>query len=167
MSKIKGLFLLYPILLLAFMLDASTTFSSVLAQSVTRLTFYTGSDLNPAWDPRGVTIAYVRSKTTTGSVFDAYRVLSSGQGGEQALLTGLNSDFGVAVGLNWFGTTGFLGVEEAISGFEVLKFNTALAPFDRTTANGADSANELLLSINGGGGGGLFKISRDGNVALT
>jgi hypothetical protein len=99
-------------------------------------------------------------------VYEAYVVSSSAQGGEQPLLTGLNADFGVAVGLSWIGSTGFLAVEEAISGFEVLKFNTTLAPFNRTVANGADAASELLLSINGGGGGGLTKISRDGSTAL-
>jgi hypothetical protein len=137
------------------------------AQSVIRLTFNQAADLSPAWDPRGGTIAYLRPKTTGGSVFDAYRVLSSGQGGEIPILTGLNTDFGTAVALSWIGSTGFLGVEEAISGFEVLKFDTSQAPFDRTTANGSDAANQLLLSINGGGGGGLTKFSRDGLSALV
>lgn len=132
------------------------------AQSVTRLTYYQGTDAIAAWDPRGVRIAYCRSKAIGGSVFDAYKVESSGQSGEQPLLTGLNTDFGTAVGLSWIGTTGFLAVEEAISGFEILKFDTSLAPFDRTVTNGADTANAVLLSIDGGGGGGLTKISRDG-----
>lgn len=136
-------------------------------QSIIRLTFNQGADISPAWDPRGGTIAYLRPKTVGGSVFDAYRVLSSGQGGETPLLTGLNTDFGTAVGLSWIGRTGFLGVEEAISGFEVLKFDTAQAPFDRTVANGSDAANQLLLSINGGGGSGLTKFSRDGLTALV
>lgn len=137
------------------------------AQTPIRLTFNQATDTSPAWDPRGGTIAYLRPKTTGGSVFDAYRVLSSGQGGEVPLLTGLNTDFGTAVGISWIGTTGFLGIEEAISGFEVLRFDTAQAPFNRTTANGSDAANQLLLSINGGGGGGLTKFSRDGLTALV
>ncbi len=144
--------------LAAFVAIANSSF----AQTVTRLTYYQGADVIPAWDPRGVRIAYCRSKAIGGSVFDAYKVESSGQAGEQALLTGQNADFGTAVGLSWIGTTGFLAVEEAISGFEILKFDTSLAPFNRTVSNGADTANSLLLSIDGGGGGGLTKISRDG-----
>lgn len=137
------------------------------AQEITRLTFSTSADIAPAWDPRGVRIAFIRNRTVGGSVYEAYKVESSGQGGEQPLLTGLNTDFGVAVNVSWIGKTGFLAVEEAISGFEVLSFNTALAPYDRTITNGADSANGLLLSIDGGGGGGITKISRDGTVALV
>lgn len=137
------------------------------SQAITRLTFNTGPDINPAWDPRGATIAYVRPKVAQGSVFDAYAVSSSAQGGEQVLLSGANADFGVAVACSWIGSTGFLAVEEAISGFEALRFNTAFAPFTRAAANGSDTANDLLLSINGGGGGGILKISRDGNVALV
>lgn len=136
------------------------------AQTVTRLTSSIGPDITPAWDPRGGTIAYLRPKVSNGSVYEAYMTSSSGQGGELPLLTGLNSPFGVAVALSWIGSTGLLAVDEAISGFELLKFNTALAPFDRTVANGSDSANELLLSINGGGGAGLTRISRDGLTAL-
>lgn len=131
-----------------------------------RMTFNQTTDFAPTWDPRGGTIAYVRLKDGTTSIFDAYKVDSSNQGGEQPLLTGLTTDFGVAVGLSWIGKSGFLAVEEAISGFEVLNFNTLLAPFNRTIANGADQANALLLSIDGGGGGSLTKISRDGSTAL-
>lgn len=136
------------------------------AQTVTRLTSNPGADVYPVWDPRGVTIAYIRSKTVGGGVYDLYKVESSAQAGESLLLNGLNQDFGVATRISWIGSTGFMAIEEAISGFEVLKFNTALAPFNRTIANGADAANSLLLNIDGGGGGGLTKISRDGLVAL-
>ena len=87
-------------------------------------------------------------------------------GSETALLTGLNTDFGVSVNLSWIGTTGFLADEEAISGFEFLKFNTAVAPFNRTQTNGPDTNNSVLLNVPGGGGFGLIKISRDGTTAL-
>lgn len=136
------------------------------AQSITRLTFFQGNDVTPAWDPRGTNIAYLRAKGIGIDIYDAYKVESSSQANETPLLIGASTDFGVATTTSWIGSTGFLAVEEAISGFEVLKFNTALAPFERTVANGSDSANTLLLSINGGGGGGLTKISRDGLVAL-
>ena len=139
---------------------------SAQAQSVTRLTFFEGHDITPAWDPRGVNIAYLRAKAVGQNFFDAYKVESSGQADEQPLLTGLSTDFGVATTTSWIGTSGFLAVEEAISGFEVLKFNTALAPFNRTVTNGSDAGTTVLLSIDGGGGGGLTKISRNGLVAL-
>ena len=125
-----------------------------------------GTDAYPVWDPRSVNIAYIRSKAMGGSVYDLYKVESGGQAGENVLMNGLDQDFGVATRLSWIGSTGFLALEEAISGFEVLKFNTALAPFNRTITNGADAANSILLNIDGGGGGGLTKISRDGLVAL-
>ena len=40
---------------------------SSIAQSVVRLTMNTGMDLAPAWDPRGGTIAYMRSVADSGS----------------------------------------------------------------------------------------------------
>ena len=141
-----NLFILIILISISFLPNTSC------GQAVTRLTLNAGTDYGPAWDPRGETIVYIRSKTQSGSVYDAYKVLSSGQGGEQAFLTGLNTDFGVATGLSWIGSSGNLSVEEAISGFEVLNFNTAFAPFNRIQTNGSDSANTLLLSINGGGG---------------
>jgi hypothetical protein len=162
-SKITGIGVIFIVLVVL----GDVLVPNAYAQTPIRLTANTGNDFSPAWDPRGQTIAYVRQKGINSSVFDAYRVLSSGQGGEQPLLTGLNTDFGVAVGVSWIGSTGFLAVEEAISGFEVLRFDTALAPFGRTAANGSDTANSLLLSINGGGGGGLTRISRDGLSALV
>lgn len=137
-----------------------------LAQSVTRLTFNQGTDFSASWDPRGVNIAYLRAQDNTQNIFDAYKVESSAQAGEQPLLTGISSPFGVATTTSWIGSTGFLVVEEAISGFEVLKFDTRLAPFNRTVTNGSDAGTTVLLSINGGGGGGISKISRDGLVAL-
>lgn len=148
------------------LLLAATLSSSVLAQSITRLTFNQGNDFIPAWDPRGTQIVYLRPKTPQGSVIDAYRVDVKSPGNESVFLNGLNQDFGVAVALSWIGSTGLLAVEEAISGFEVLRFDTSFAPFNRTVQNGADVANTILLSINAGGGQSLTKVSRDGSTAL-
>lgn len=159
-TKTNLLALIYTVTLTIF------TIQAVLAQTVTRLTPYQGDDITPTWDPRGVNIVYIREKVIGQAIFDAYKVESSGQADEQPLLTGLSTPFGVATTTSWIGNTGFLAFEEAISGFEVLKFDVSQAPFDRTIANGSDAANTLLLSINGGGGGGMSKISRDGLVAL-
>ena len=156
-------YLIFIALLISFCIQQPVA----LAQTVTRLTFYTGTDLYPVWNPANSTIAYIRSKTVGGSVFDVYKVLSSGTGGEQAFLTGLSSGNGVAVGLSWIGSSGLLGVEETVSGFEELAFNTNFSGFNRTQTNGADSANSILLSVDGGGGSSLLRFSRDGNVALT
>lgn len=136
------------------------------AQSVTRLTSNTAEDTYPAWDPASETIAYLRSKSTSGQPRDLYKVQADGTG-EGPMATGLNSGLGLAASPSWYGTSGSIGIYEQVNFHEYLLFNSALAPFSRTATDGADSAFSVLASIPGGTAGGVIRFSRDGSTVLV
>lgn len=141
------------------------SFGICTAQDPTRLTAHPGQDVNPAWDPASNIIVYMRSKNVTGVPFDVYQVKADGTGEGVAAL-GPNLGFGLANSLSWVGTTRFLALEERVTFHEYLFFDFSKAPFTRTVSDGNDLAFTNRLSINGGGGGGLIRISRNGSTAL-
>lgn len=132
-----------------------------------RLTSNVGEDTGPSWDPRGNTIAYMRSKGVSSVPFDIWQVQADAPGQESVLATGPSGGFGLASSLSWVGNTGRLALEERVVLFEYMFFDTTFAPFTRTVSDGSDAAFTRALLIDGGGGGGIVAISRDGLTALT
>lgn len=148
-------------------LCAYANIASANAQNILRVTLHDGMDIAPAWDPRGGSIAYMRSAASSGSgvPFELYQVLPDTPG-ETVLATGPKSGFGLANSPSWIGSTGTIGLEERVVFHEYLSFDASAAPFTRTVNDGDDAAFTRLMRVPGGGGGGYFKASRDGSTAL-
>jgi len=130
-----------------------------------RLTFDQGNEYVPIWDPRGDLIAFSTDRNP-GDWRDIGGVDADGSS-ERLLASGPQSPFGIAPGdFSWIGDTGIMSTGETVSLHEYLTFDVSKAPFTRTAFNGADAAFGVALQVNGGGGGGLFRVSRDGSTAL-
>lgn len=118
-----------------------------------QLTSSPGDELDPAWDPRGGTIAYMTTKP--GAVDRPYDIgaIDPDGTGKRVLATGPNLDIGIAGELSWVGETGLLMTNERISFHAYMTFDTAKAPFDRRSPDGDDDAFVSSLAIPGGMGG--------------
>ena len=60
-----------------------------------QLTTNSGDDFGPTWDPRGETIAYMKSKAGKGAPFDIGAVAQDGSS-ERVLAVGPDRDIGIA-----------------------------------------------------------------------
>lgn len=130
-----------------------------------RLTTDPGTDVDPAWDPRGTTIAYMTSKPDAlERPFDIGSVSRNGAD-ITTMATGPNSGIGIAGELAWVGTTGKLMTNERVGIHSYMTFDTAQAPFTRTT-NVDDDAFTRNLIIPGGQGGDGLAVSRNGETVM-
>ena len=130
-----------------------------------RLTFDQGNEYVPVWDPRGEIIAFSTDRNP-GDWRDIGGVNADGSN-ERLLASGPQSPFGIATGdFSWIGESGFMTTGETVSFHEYLSFDVSKAPFTRTAINGADAAFSVLLGVDGGGGGGLFRVSRDESTVV-
>ena len=157
-----------PQFVLLLTLAAGTVAHSLHAQTdPVRLTENTGQDIFPAWDPRGGTIAYLRSAAASGSgvPFNLYQVAPDTPG-ESVMATGPTLGFGLANSPTWVGSSGRLMLEERAVFHEYLSFDSSQSPFTRIVHDGSDAAFTKELGVPGGGGGGYVKASRDGTTAL-
>ena len=136
----------------------------------TQLTSSTANETQCAWDPAGNTLAYVTNVRGISSVNDIGAVQADGSN-EGLMLIGRATPFGVGNSPSWVGSTGMMMVEERVFFHEYLAFNTAghvppAAAFNRTTQDGNDAACTRKLVIDGGGGGLMCRVSRDGSTVL-
>ncbi|MBQ11602.1 MAG: hypothetical protein CMJ45_08635 [Planctomyces sp.] len=131
-----------------------------------QITTSPGDELDPAWDPRGGTIAYMTTKPgATARPHDIAAVNPDGTN-QRVLATGPNRDIGLSGELFWVGETGLLMTNERISGHSYMTFDTAKAPFNRTASNGDDAAFTRSLVIPGGMGGDGLSVSRNGKTVM-
>ena len=131
----------------------------------TRITFDPNQELFPSWHPNDNRIAFATDRTPGD--FNDLGLVNANATGERLLATGPQQGFGlVPFTLNWVGNTDLLAITEAVVFHEYLTYDTTQSPFQRTARDGNDQAFERKLLIDGGGGGELFEISRDGSTAL-
>lgn len=132
---------------------------------IRRITLNQGDDQDPAWDPRGRVIAYMKTKNGSERPYDIGGV-NPDSTNERVLATGPNQDIGIGGELAWVGSTGRLATNERITFHEYMTFNYNNAPFTRTAKDGDDDAFTRLLQIPGGMGGDGITVSRDGNTVM-
>jgi len=130
-----------------------------------QLTTSSADDIDPVWDPRDGTIAFMRSKAGKGAPYDIGGVAPDGSG-ERVMAFGLAQDIGIAGEFSWVGTSGWLATNERIVFHEYMVFDTAFSPFNRETKDDGDEAFTRVLKIPGGMGGDGFSVSRDGSPAM-
>lgn len=131
-----------------------------------RLTTDPGADQDPAWDPRGTTIAFMTSKP--GALDRPYDIGGINQNGAEltTMAVGPNSGIGIAGELAWVGDTGRLMTNKRMSIHSYMTFDTSKAPFNRTVTSGDDEAFTKSLVIPGGQGGDGLAVSRDGSTVM-
>ena len=83
--------------------------------------------------------------------------------GEAFLATGVIVP-GNSSAISWLGASNTLLVAEVNNLHELFAFNTALAPFTRTIADGSDAAFTRKLFVPGGSNSSAFVSSRNGLV---
>ena len=130
-----------------------------------RLTSSPEDCLDPAWDPRGGAIAYVKSSSGTSRPYNIASVSPDGTN-DRVLATGPNRDIGVAGEIAWIAEMGRLVTNERVEFYEYMVFDSSKAPFTRTVLNGSDDAFTPILGIPGGRGGGGISVSGNGSSAL-
>ncbi|MBC8279766.1 MAG: PD40 domain-containing protein, partial [Chloroflexi bacterium] len=131
------------------------------------LTFTTepGTVVAPHREPWGTTIAYMTCKPDAlERPFDIGSVSRNGAD-ITTMATGPNSGIGIAGELAWVGTTGKLMTNERVGIHSYMTFDTAQAPFTRTT-NVDDDAFTRNLIIPGGQGGDGLAVSRNGETVM-
>ncbi|MGH9200582.1 MAG: LamG-like jellyroll fold domain-containing protein, partial [Vicinamibacterales bacterium] len=112
----------------------------------------------PTWNPSTNAIAYSYRPSTNPSWFHLGKVNSDGTG-EGIMATGYETPFGIGTSPAWPSSTHLI-MNEAVSLFEYMTFDTAFAPFNRVTFDGDDVAFKRKLFIPGGMGGGWIHVSR-------
>jgi hypothetical protein len=133
---------------------------------ITQITFDTGHELDPQWDPASETIAFQTDRSPAGTSVRNIGSVQADGSGEGNMAVGPNSGFGVGGPMSWVGTTGLLMVNERVVFHEYMTFDTSQAPFTRTATDGDDEAFTRELLITGGGGGDFMTASRDGSTVL-
>ena len=129
-----------------------------------RITASALDDSGPVWQPGGDTIAYV--KVDAGGKWQIGGVQADSSN-ERFLGTGPGSgSSGYAFSLSWVGAGPELLTNERNNLHEYLAFNTSMAPFNRTLADGTDSANVRQLLIAPTSGGDMIRASRDGSTVI-
>jgi len=131
-----------------------------------RLTISLGEQLDPSWDPRGGTIAFMTTKPgATQRPWDIGAVNPDGSN-QRVLATGPNRDIGIGGELSWVGKTGLLMSNERIGIHSYTTFDTSKAPFNRVNTGSNDAAFTRSLVISGGQGGDGLTVSRDGKFVM-
>ena len=129
-----------------------------------RITFDSADEITPSWHPSKNQIIYAsnRSPSNTPDVWNIGLVEAQGNN-ERLIITGANSRFGVAHHPTWSGDGEEILTEERVGLHEYIEI----------TWNELESAVDIsqtdfrsLAVINGGGGGGMFALSRDKSTFL-
>ncbi len=130
-----------------------------------RITFHPTNETTPAWHPADNRIAFATDRTAGG--FANIGMVQANGTSERLIATGPDLGFGIApFGLSWVGSSDLLMTTESVVFHEYMSFDTTQAPFTRETGDGDDNAFVRRLLVDGGGGGELFQVSRDGTTAL-
>ncbi len=131
-----------------------------------RITRDHADEMLPVWDPAGETIVY-RTNREPGRV-PAIASVSADGSKERLVATGRQEGFGICSGskLAWVGKSGKVVTGETSQFHEFLEFKPEPERLTREVLDGDDDHFSVKLVIDGGGGSGLFDISRDGQVAL-
>jgi alpha-tubulin suppressor-like RCC1 family protein len=132
------------------------------ATATTKLTTNVFNDTVPKWHPSNGKIAYHRINGV--GAMELASVNSNGTG-ETLMASGLEQPpYGYTTLISWLGSTNTLLCVETNTFHELLAFNTTLAPFARTVADGNDAAFTRKLFVPGGRYSNCFVASRDGNT---
>jgi hypothetical protein len=138
---------------------------SFLNEEPVQLTSSSADQLDPTWDPRDGTIAFMQSQVGKGAPYDIGGVAPDGSS-ERIMAFGPKQDIGIAGELTWVGTSGWLITNERIVFHKYMIFDTAYEPFNREAKDGDDDAFSRVLEIPGGMRGDGFSVSRDGSTSM-
>ena len=154
------------LLLIVSLYCAADAYEGYAQTTPQRLTQSPMDDLLPKWQPGGNKIAYRHRIATSPSEIAEVGMVNADGTGEVIALDGPNFPFGAGLWTSWVGASDNLLVNETVSFWEFLEFNTAMAPFVRTVFNGNDAANIMKLTTPGGQGAQIPVVSRDGSTVL-
>lgn len=127
-----------------------------------KLTTNAFDEISPKWHPTNGKIAFLR-KNGSGN-YDPCSINADGSG-DLTLVTGLvQPPYGYTTLISWLGSTSSLLCVETNNFHELMTFNTASAPFNRTVVDGNDAAFTRKLLVPGGRYSNAFVASRDGSM---
>lgn len=136
------------------------------SSGLTRVTLDSHDDFAPAWDPAGETIAFLTKRPPASNGGTNIGTVQSDGENERLIAVGKNQDFGLGHSLSWIGSSGNLMFEERIVFHEYLQLNVSDTIAERTVFDSDEGSFTRRLLVDGGGGGIMIRVSRDGSTAL-
>ena len=129
-----------------------------------RITFDSADEITPSWHPSKNRIIYAsnRPPSNTPDVWNIGLVEAEGSD-ERLIITGANRRFGVAHHPTWSGNGEEILTEERVGLHEYIAIKWSES---ESAVDVSQTDFRSLAVINGGGGGGMFALSRDKSTFL-